>query len=391
MNISSIRFNPTTVLVVSLIAILLAIIAFFYFQEWVEVTYQRQLSEEAKKNRFLAMEQYLRKREISFTRENNLETVFENADSALVTIYLPIRLSILNPNQVDLVLNWVESGGTLIYKPNRVFDENDARKNDPILDRLGYRLDRSFARTNQNSGSKIKTFEEGCTQEPGALLQVKLNEEVFETDLSRYNTYSKAESQGFSIPQHVVAIQREAGWVVLIPSDTQWDNHFFLCHDNSKLLYSILTINKHLSLVNSFIWLESDAYIWWTDRLWENYPIQILLLLVIFVLWVRKVSVQHLRQFPPASDGPRSVNDYVTSVSYFQWKAGVGVELLNEMRRSILQKTKSKNPSHAVEEVMKSSTLLRDDIQRALLSNSSLTKREFVEIVRILRQLRMEL
>ena len=391
MKIAFLEVNRAQILGFILLMIPVGIFALFYFQEWVEYSVPRGMSQKAFQNNKLAMEQYLQKRGIEFQTSDEMMTVFEEAVPTDTVVYLPLYHGVLAPHQTETILDWVQAGGTLLYRPNRPLDNTGGRPNDPILEHLSVQLHRDNSRAQRNLAAMFKTYREGCTTQGTAIVKVDLGHETLQTNLSPFVSYTQEFTGVVPVPQKVVAIQETLGWIILIASDTQWGNQFFLCHDNSKLLYNLITYGPEGLKKNTLIWLQAKEFRWLTDRLWENYPIQVLLLLCIVVLWIRMVTVRQVRHFPPKEDGPRSIREYVSSTAHFKWQAGKSTELLAEQRRYILSKTKSTKLEDAVEELTARTELTRQEIEHALLGNPYGNKKQFISMVKTLNRLRQKL
>ena len=387
------KFTPNKTSIVISIFVLIPVVlaAVLYFLEWEEVTTGRRYSDAALMNPHLALEKYLEKRGISFSKASDLEQQIQEVDHSITTIYLPVRHGILAPHQVTVLLKWVQEGGTLIYRPSRIFDERGIRGNDPVLETVGARLIRHATRETRRLAGRTKSFTNGCTSHKESLQEVYLHGEQSVVDLSPLYSFTRVSDVGDQTRKGVMPVALGNGWVILVTGDQQWSNRLFLCHDNSKLFYELITFDRSLPLNAVLVWLEPDEFVWLTDRLWDNYPIQIMLLFAIFVLWVRMVTVRQTKPFPAQAGGPRSIGEYVASISRFQWQSARDVELLAEERASVMKKLKSKNLSEAIPEVIERTGLERDDVEFALTGDPGSRERRFVAIMKKLKQIRQKL
>ena len=391
MKLGKFRLTKTSIVVSVFVLIVMVLASFLYFQEWVEVSMGRRYSDAALINPHLALETYLEKRGISFSKVGDFDQRIQDVETSGTTIYLPVRHGILAPYQADALLGWVNEGGTLIYRPSRVFDEDGIRENDPVLETVGARFVRNSTSETRQLDGRTKSFHRGCTTHEGALRKVTLHGEQSVVDLSPIFSFAGEADHMLAKGKAVMPIEYGNGWVILISGDRQWSNPLFLCHDNSKLLYELITFDRSLPMNAAFMWLEPDEFVWLTDRLWENYPIQILLLLAIFVLWVRMVTVRQTKPFPSPGGGPRSIGEYVASISRFQWQSARDVELLAEERARIMKKLASKRLEDAISEVVEKTGLERDDVEFAMSGDPSSRQRRFVAIMKKLKQIRQKL
>ena len=391
MKIFKFQLNKTSIIISIFVLIPVVLAAFLYFQDWEQVTIGRRYSDAALRNPHLALETYLEKRGISFSKASDFDQKIQDIETSTTTIYLPVRHGILAPYQVTALLKWVQAGGTLIYRPSRIFDEAGLRGNDPVMESVGARLIRQMTRETRRLARRTKSFVDGCTVTEAALKKVTLHDEQSVVDLSPYHWFTREGDDEFLERKRIMPVELGNGWIILVADDYQWSNPLFLCHDNSKLLYELITFDRSLPLNTAFIWLEPEEFVWLTDRLWENYPIQIMLLLAIFVLWVRMVTVRQAKPFPMQGGGPRSIGEYVASISRFQWQSARDVELLAEERARVLKMLNSKNLQDAITEATEKTGLVREDVEFALSGDPGSRERRFVAIMKKLKQIRQKL
>ena len=392
MSMVRVQLNSSVLTLAGVATLLLLIFAFFYFQEWVTIPLERGFSPEATRDSHFAMSKYLEKREITFTRTDEFTETFENSNTRTTAIYLPVATSILAPVDAELVLDWVQRGGTLLYNANRSFDDLGVRENDPILEAAGIQLNYENNARRRQLNAKIRPFQAGCTVDEEALRTVNINGERLQVTLSHFRDFQLIVENGVSRITAIQANRYGAGWVVAVPSSFQWSNFQFFCNDNARLAYQLINYGSSGSAKESFVWIKPKDYAWLTDRLWENYPASILLLLAIFLLWVRKVSMQHLRQFPVTVQGPRSIIEYVQSISHLQWRTGAGTDLLENQRNKIRrQVSKQTGSDDIVSRLAERSELTPEQIRTALQSDPGRKKRTFIEILKTLNLLRRKL
>lgn len=391
MKLFKFKLNRTSIVVLVFVLIPVVLASVLYLLEWEEIYRGRQFSDAAKMNRHLALESYLEKRDIAFSKASDFDQQMKNAATSMTTIYLPVRHGILAPHQAETLLSWVQQGGTLIYRPSRVFDEKGIRENDPVLEHIDARFSRHSNRETRNLARNTRTYKDGCTSDESALQNVTIHGETSVVDLSPLYSFTRLTVDEAQTRAPIMSTTLGNGWVHLIADDRQWYNPLFLCHDNAKLLYQLITFDQSLPMNSAFVWLEPDEFIWLTDRLWENYPIQIMLLLAVFVLWVRMVTVRQSKPFQFQQGGPRSIGEYVSSISRFQWQSGRGPELLAEERFLVMNKLKSKTQIDAIAEVIEKCGMTRDEVELALATDPGMSKRRFIDILKKLKQIRQKL
>lgn len=388
MNLIPSQVTPLQAIVGVLLALILGITAYFYFQESRQYKLSGFMSDKALANPYLALQRYLKLRGITYTRTNDLAVNLTDSSPSTTTIYLPAKPGLPTSDQIDEVLEWVKRGGTLLYQPNLPFDPNSRRANDRILEEIGVRYIRQNNRDLRFLASKRRSFAHGCTKDINALSRVSLNDIVLAADLSQFAFFSR-KNQPLSVREKVLTTTYGKGSVVLVPSDVQWRNNFFFCHDNAELLYELVTFKASFANKNKtqFVWLESPEYLWLTDRLLRDYPIPIAVAFAMLVLWIWKSVVRQQQVFPTIQPRARSMRDYIVALADFHWKGGRAQDLLKIQRDRILA-NEHKNPERAITELAKHKNLTRSEIDRAIFTDPGTDQRQFLAIQKTLNKLR---
>lgn len=384
------RMTPTLAGGLIAFALVVSIAAYFYFQEWRIYELPGFMSDRALANPHLAMQTYLEKRGVSFSTESDVfARDLLDAMGQHTAIYLPVKPGTLKAGHSEKLLEWVLLGGTLLYRPNLRFDPNARRPNDPILEEIGARYTHKRNRTLRNLSIKRKSYVDGCTDDPAALTSVNLNDSTLQTDLSQYAFYSR-KNVPITATAKVLPISHGAGTVILIPSDFQWENAYFLCHDNAKLLFELIQLNAGPTKqrIKQFVWLEPGEYLWLTDRLLRDYSLPILFLFTMLALWIWKSMLRHQQVFPPEASNARPLRDYLVTLATFHWKGGRGQDLLEHQREGFKRNLASATPEKVVAELAKPKDFNQAEIERAMFSDPGMNKREFLAIQKTLNKLR---
>ena len=393
MKIGSRTISSASILVSLLVLLILVIVAFGYFSNWVRVATGPRLSNDALRDPQYAIGQYLNLRGIEFVKTSDFLSLLDKQSASSSVLYLPVPHSILPPDVVDTVLSWVNAGGTLLYLPSRPFDATGVRANDPILDQIDSQMQLRNTRQLRNRAAKIRPFFVGCTSDFDALTPISVGAESLLVDLNPYKTYRDSTEENLDSEKSIlsVGVGVNGGRVHLIPSVIQWNNHLFLCHDNARLLYALMHPEDNRSTKSTLLWaLPGDAE-WLTDRLWRDYPVQVLLCLGLVVLWIRMVAVKHVRRFPAIETNVRSISEYVTSLSHFRWKAGQRFELISTRRQEVLKKLRLTDTDEAIEALNDRVELSNEELTDALSGPITRSKRRFTTLMKTLNKIRQKL
>lgn len=123
--------------VLLLLAGLLAIFLASRLQPYTE-TIDLGPSPEARRNPYLAAELFLRKQGVTVSRADGLEVLKELPPSGHTLLLLGSR-SGMTPGQARRLLQWSEQGGHLVLIAERLWDEDEKKSGDLLLDSLDIR------------------------------------------------------------------------------------------------------------------------------------------------------------------------------------------------------------------------------------------------------------
>src|SRR5690606_12307460 len=93
-------------------------------------------SPEARANEYLAAELFLRQQRIELRRADGLEVLTE-LPAAAQTLMLFAPRHNMTPRQAEKVLAWAAEGGHLVFVAEEIWDEEQGRSGDLLLDALG--------------------------------------------------------------------------------------------------------------------------------------------------------------------------------------------------------------------------------------------------------------
>lgn len=323
---------------------------------------------EARANPYLAAEQFLRKQGLKVQRAEGLAAL-KDLPSAGQTLLLLGDRSRMTPKQAERLLAWAAKGGHLLFVAERLWDEQDGKSGDLLLDSLGIQqyeseeLDKdASAATDKHASAEGEPDAEQPTDPapapelaepaPGAdesnrypeLTQLYLeNEEApayfsFDTDFHLYDAENRAHAWANSdAATHLLQLYHGDGLISVVSDSWIWQNQSIAEYDNAWLLWYM----SQDSNVTLLFRADRDNLL---SQLLEHFPqaLAALALLLVFGLW-------HLgmRQGPlllPASRHRRQLQEHLRGSADFLLRHNGQQSLLQGLQQDIQRRARHRHP-----------------------------------------------
>lgn len=320
---------------------------------------------EARANPYLAAEHFLRKQGLQVQRADGLE-VMKDLPSAGQTLLLLGDRNRMTPKQAERLLAWTAKGGHLLFVAERLWDEEDGKSGDLLLDSLGIQqyeseeLDEDASEaTDEEASTEDETDAEQQTEPmpdeeaPAAadegnaypeLTQLYLeNEEApayfsFDTDFHLYDAENRAHAWANSdAATHLLQLYHGDGLISVVSDSWIWQNQSIGEYDNAWLLW-YMTQDSQVTLLYRAD--RDDLF----SLLLEHFPqaLVALALLLAFGLW-------HLgmRQGPlllPASRNRRQLQEHLRGSADFLLRHNGQHSLLQGLQQDIQRRARHRHP-----------------------------------------------
>lgn len=319
---------------------------------------------EARANPYLAAEHFLRKQGIKVQRADGLE-VMKDLPSVGQTLLLLGNRNRMTPKQAERLLVWAGKGGHLLFVAERLWDEEDGKSGDLLLDSLGIQ---QYESEELDEDASEATDEEASTEgEPDAeqsaepmpeetsaaedednaypeLTQLYLeNEEApayfnFDTDFHLYDAENRAHAWANSdAATHLLQLYHGDGLISVVSDSWIWQNQGIGEYDNAWLLW-YMTQDSQVTLLYRAD--RDDLF----SLLLEHFPqaLVALALLLAFGLW-------HLgmRQGPlllPASRNRRQLQEHLRGSADFLLRHNGQHSLLQGLQQDIQRRARHRHP-----------------------------------------------
>lgn len=320
---------------------------------------------EARANPYLAAEHFLRKQGLQVQRADGLE-VIKDLPSAGQTLLLLGDRNRMTPKQAERLLAWTAKGGHLLFVAERLWDEEEGKSGDLLLDSLGIQqyeseeLDEDASEaTDEETSTEDETDAEqqaepipdeetpAATGEGNAypeLTQLYLeNEEApayfnFDTDFHLYDAENRAHAWANSdAATHLLQLYHGDGLISVVSDSWIWQNQGIGEYDNAWLLW-YMTQDSQVTLLYRAD--RDDLF----SLLLEHFPqaLAALALLLAFGLW-------HLgmRQGPlllPASRNRRQLQEHLRGSADFLLRHNGQHSLLQGLQQDIQRRARHRHP-----------------------------------------------
>lgn len=309
-------------------------------------------SPEARANPYLAAEYYLRKRGIEVTRADNLAGL-ATLPSRGQTLLLLANRSNLTPQQNERLLKWTAKGGHLLFIAERMWDEEEGKSGDRLLDTLNVQqypvetLDEDEADGAADAQTAEPSGEESTDEAPDAYPELtKLyleNEQApayigFDSDFHLYDANNLAHVWANSgEATHLLQIYHGDGLISIVTDAWIWQNDKLGNVDNAWLLW-YLTQDSAVTLVYN---ADRDNLLTLLQRHFTPALLALGVLLVL-VLWHVGQRQGPLLQPQPASR--RQLQEHLRGAADFLLRHGGQQRLLSNLQQDILRRARRRHP-----------------------------------------------
>lgn len=311
-------------------------------------------SPEARANPYLAAEQFLRKQGIEVARADNL-TGLDSLPSRGHTLLLLANRSNLTPRQNERLLEWTARGGHLLFVAERMWDEEQGKSGDGLLDKLNVqqypveKLDEEEAeQTSDEAADEQEPASEDGEEQPKDpypyLTKLYLENEQapayvdFNTDFHLYDANNLAHVWANSgEATHLLQIYHGDGLISIVSDAWVWQNENLGNYDNAWLLW-YLSQDSAVTLVYN---ADRDSLLTLLQRHFAP-ALLALGLLIVLVLWHVGQRRGPLLQPQPVSR--RQLQEHLRAAADFLLRQGGQQRLLSNLQQDILRRTRRRHP-----------------------------------------------
>ncbi|MGE8495891.1 MAG: DUF4350 domain-containing protein [Pseudomonas sp.] len=305
---------------------------------------------EAQANPYLAAEHFLRKQGLQVQRADGLE-VLPTLPSTGHTLLLLGNRRDLTPRQSARLLEWAEKGGHLVFVAERLWDEDDGKSGDLLLDSLGIQqyesdeLDTASDDEDAAADEETAQAEELPAPEPYAeLTQLYLENEdapayfSFDPSFHLYDAQNRAHAWANSgDATHLVQLYHGAGLITVLSDAWIWRTFNIAEYDNAWLLW-YLSQDSDVTLLYR---ADRDDLFSLLLRHFAE-ALAALALLIIGGLWFFGMREGPL--LAPASPSRRQLQEHLRASADFLLHRSGQHSLLHSLQQDIQRRARRRHP-----------------------------------------------
>ena len=340
--------------------------AFYLNIEFYEETVDTPWSSRALRDPYLAARQFLERSGIAVVEAESLVDL-ENLQGA-GTLFIGQSNRVVNPRQLESVIEWLESGGSLILTATSTSDE------DLLLRRFGVEVEKregDLEDDPQSISESLREYNEkldrGMT--PGEIA-AQVSEDEFLT-LIQFNGdignlevafdhrrilvhpyIEEGEDADANLPRpfswsssvagvHLMQFEVGDGLLTIVSDPGLWRSTGIARHDHAYLLWILSSNAGHFALLR-----RTERQALW-DALTENAYDALLAATLFLVFWLWRKGQRFGRILPSHESPRRSLGQHFSATANYLWHRGAGESLLKPLRGHIYRSATLTLPGYA--------------------------------------------
>ncbi|WP_220812740.1 DUF4350 domain-containing protein [Pseudomonas paralcaligenes] len=333
-----------------------------------EQTIKHGPSPEARANEYLAAEMFLREQKITVQRADGLD-VLNGLPSTGQTLMLFAPRHNMTPRQARQVLDWASQGGHLVFVAEEIWDEEDGRSGDLLLDSLGIRQTSIYEEDDYEDDEEAESDdgeaieeEDKAVEDEAETEQAPEEEQAEEED--RYPELTKIYLENEEAPAyvefdtgyhlldgenrayawansaeatHMLQLEHGKGLVTVLTDAWLWQNDSIGDYDNAWLLW-YLGQDSAVTLVYN---AERDGLF---SQLLKHYPAALAALALLIGLLLWHVGMRHGPLLAPPVHARRQLEEHLRAGADFLLRRAGQQHLLGSLQRDILRRARHRHP-----------------------------------------------
>lgn len=300
---------------------------------------------EAQANPYLAAEHFLRQQGLQVQRSADLQ-LLPTLPSAGQTLLLLADRQRMSPRQVERLLAWTAKGGHLVFVAERLWDEDEGRSGDLLLDSLGLQQYQSddLDQPDGEAEEPAPDADEAAASAYPELTQLYLENEdapayfSFDTGFHLYDADNRAHAWANSAAAtHLVQLYHGDGLVSVLSDAWIWQNETIADFDNAWLLWYL----SQDSAVTLLYHAERDDLF---SLLLRYFPQALLALALLLGLGLWRVGMRQGPLQAPASPSRRQLQEHLRGSADFLLRRSGQHSLLQGLQEDIQRRARRRHP-----------------------------------------------
>ncbi|AVO51929.1 DUF4350 domain-containing protein [Ectopseudomonas mendocina] len=297
-------------------------------------------SPEVDSSPYLAAEHFLRLQNITARRADSLE-VLDGLPSQGQTLMLLADRSNMTPRQAEKLLQWTANGGHLLLIAERLWDEDEGKSGDLLLDLLGIQQYMSDELDEEES-SADEASEEGEAYPQLTKLYLE-NEQApayiaFDTDYHLYDSQNRAHAWANSaLATHLLQLYHGDGLITVLSDPWIWQNRNIDEYDHAWLLWYL----GQDSAVTLLYHADSDSL---ASLLLRHFPLALAVLALLIIAGLWHLGMRHGPLQAPASRARRQLEEHLRGSADFLLRRSGQHSLLKGLQQDIQRRARRRHP-----------------------------------------------
>ncbi|RIA31953.1 uncharacterized protein DUF4350 [Ectopseudomonas oleovorans] len=297
-------------------------------------------SPEVDSSPYLAAEHFLRLQNITARRADNLE-VLDGLPSQGQTLMLLADRSNMTPRQAEKLLQWTANGGHLLLIAERLWDEDEGKSGDLLLDLLGIQQYMSDELDEEES-SADEASEEGEAYPQLTKLYLENEQEpayiAFDTDYHLYDSQNRAHAWANSaLATHLLQLYHGDGLITVLSDPWIWQNRNIDEYDHAWLLWYL----GQDSAVTLLYHADSDSL---ASLLLRHFPLALAVLALLIIAGLWHLGMRHGPLQAPASRARRQLEEHLRGSADFLLRRSGQHSLLKGLQQDIQRRARRRHP-----------------------------------------------
>ncbi|UVE18685.1 DUF4350 domain-containing protein [Pseudomonas sp. LS44] len=315
---------------------------------------------DARADTYLAAEYFLRERGVQVQRTDSLQTL-TNLPSQGQTLLLLGDRGNMTPRQATRLLDWAAKGGHLLFIAERVWDEEDGKSGDLLLDQLGVQQILSEdlddieddpapanppeATPSDDPKDAAESAEDSAPDDryPDLTKLYLANDEApayigFDTEFHLYDAKNRAHAWANSgQATHLLQLYHGDGLVTVLSDPWIWQTRDIKNYDNAWLLW-YLTQDSAVTLLSRS---DRDDLL---SLLLRHFPQALVALALLLLLGLLAAGQRQGSLLAPASRARRQLEEHLRGGADFLLRHSGQHSLLQALQRDIQRRARQRHP-----------------------------------------------
>lgn len=299
-------------------------------------------SPQASSNPYLAAEHFLRQQGIAVQRSDGLE-VLQQLPSEEQTLLLLAGRSRMTPRQAERLLQWTANGGHLLFVAERLWDEEEGRSGDLLLDLLEIQQYLSESLDDEEPAAGDEATPADAEPYPELTKLYLENEQApayvaFDTRFHLYDAANRAHAWANSdAATHLLQLHHGDGLITVLSDPWIWQNDNIGHYDHAWLLWYL----SQDSAVTLLYRADHDSL---ARLLLRHFPLALVVLAVLLAALLWHVGLRQGPLLAPASRARRQLEEHLRGSADFLLRRSGQHSLLQNLQQDIRRRARRRHP-----------------------------------------------